>query len=203
MRTLLRRYRDDQRGVTAVEASLLSAAFVLLLGAAIEMGMAYHRYNAAVQSARIGARLAATNPPVSSTLANMTGLGGGVQAGDPLPPYSITCSGSTRRCSQGGYNASAMDVLIHGPDGVSCTARGNRAAQGMCDYVDLDGSNVEVRYESSGLGTAGRPADPVPLITVTVTGLEREFVLLERIFPDGLSMRPISVTVMAEDLGDS
>jgi len=198
---LLQAFAKDEDGVAAVEAAFLSALFVLLVGGGVEMGLAFHQHNAALQSARTGARLAATGAPVANTIQNMTGMGNGVRAGDPLPAYDISCSGATRRCTQGGYNHAAMKDLVFGPDGVGCNETSNRAAQGMCDFIKLDASNVSVRYQSSGLGTAGKPAaDPVPIITVTISNLTRDFVFLENILPGTHTLKTVSVTVMAEDL---
>lgn len=196
----LRRFRREEDGVAAVEAALLSGLFVVLIGGGVELGLAFHQHNAALQSARTGARLAATSAPVANELTTMTGMGGGVRAGDPLPAYDIECSGKTRRCSQGSYNHAAMTDLVFGPDGVGCNETQNRAAQGMCDFIKMDASNVSVRYQSSGLGTAGNPADPVPVITVTISDLTRDYVFLERLFPGTQTLKTVSVTVMAEDL---
>jgi Flp pilus assembly pilin Flp len=196
----LRRFARNEEGVAAVEAALLSGLFVVLIGGGVELGLAFHQHNASLQSARTGARLAATSAPIANELTTMTGMGGGLQAGDPLPAYDITCSGATRRCSQGSYNHAAMGELVFGPDGVGCNETDNRAAQGMCDFIKMDASNVSVRYQSSGLGTAGNPADPVPIITVTISDLTRDYVFLERLLPGTQTLKTVSVTVMAEDL---
>ena len=199
----LSRFARAEGGAVGVEAALMSGLFIVLIGGGVEMGMAYHQHNAAQIAARHGARLAATGAPVTSFFDNHTGLGGGVSAGDPLPDYRVECSGASQQCDSGRYDASAMSRLVHGPDGpfgdTSCAEDGRRN-QGMCDFVRLDASKVRVAYESSGLGTAGNPADPVPMITVTVTGLEYNFILVDRLLPGVRRMRDVSASVIAEGL---
>lgn len=198
---LLSRYRRDERGVTSVEAALLSGLFVLLVMGGTELGLYYFKANAAEQAARTGARLAATHDPVARQLATNTWLTSERRAGDPLPDYTYTCDGATSSCDTGPYDASAMDVLIHGPDGTGCAESANRAAQGMCDFLaGLNAGNVEITYTGTRLGTAGDPAAPLPLVTVTVKNVEREVLFLERILGNRAVLKPVSVTVMAEDL---
>ena len=199
MRRVFGTFRRDQRGATVVEVSLLTGVFAVLTGGAVEMGMYLHAHNAAQTAARHGARLAATGEPVSRWLKNYNGLGNGVVAGDPLPDYSVECSGADRRCTRGGYDADGMKRLVFGPDGTGC-GDAERRLQGMCSFARVDARNVSVRYESSGLGTAGRPADPVPLITVTVSGLSHDFVFLDRILPGEQRMGSVSASVLAEGL---
>ena len=199
MRRVFSRFRREERGATAVEFGLLTGVFVMLTGGAVEMGLYLHAHNAAQTAARHGARLAATGEPVSKWLKTYNGLGNGVAAGDPLPPYSVECSGADRKCSRGGYNGSGMTRLVFGADGKGC-ADTERRLQGMCNFARVDASNVSVRYEGSGLGTAGRPADPVPLITVTVSGLSHDFIFLDRILPGEQGMGSVSASVLAEGL---
>lgn len=197
----VRAFRRGTSGAVAVEVSLLISIFLMLLGGGVEMMTAYHQKNSLLQAARAGARLAATHPPVAVKVETYTGLGGGVSTGDPLPHYDYVCRGDTRSCSSGAYRRSAMDVLVFGPNGSNCVNSGNERVHGMCVFADIEAKNVEVRYRSSGLGTAGNPADPLPLITVTVSGVEREWVFLQRLLGRTSEFRPVSVTVMAEGMG--
>ena len=199
MRRVFSTFRRDKRGATAVEVGLLSGVFAVLTGGAVEMGLYLHAHNAAQTAARHGARLAATGEPVSGWLRTYDGLGNGVLAGDPLPDYSVECSGASASCTQGTYNPDGMNRLVFGPDGSGCADR-ERRLQGMCSFARVDARNVSVRYQSSGLGTAGRPADPVPLITVTVSGLSHDFVFLDRILPGEQRMGSVSASVLAEGL---
>lgn len=197
----MRGFKRDADGAVAVEVSLLMVVFVTLLGGGIEMMAAYNQKNALLQAARAGARLAATHPPVAAKVETFTGLGQGVVTGDPLPPYDYRCSGKSRSCTSGAFSRSAMNVLVFGPNGTRCITTNNQRAHGMCAFANVEAANVDVRYQSSGLGTAGNPADPLPLITVTVSGVERRWVFLQRIMGQSTEFKPVSVTVMAEGMG--
>jgi len=199
---MLRRILKNTDGGVTVEMSFLLVIMVALTGATIEAGFAYFQWNSAQQAARHGARLAATSDPVSQSLQDMTGLGNGVEVGDPLPDYTRNCSGKTRSCNTGRFNDRAMNNIIFGPDNDGVCGPTDRDRRGMCDvFNDLTKDNVEVAYTSSGLGTAGFPANPAPLVTVKVTNMEFDFVFLDLFTPKSFSRMPdVSVSIMAEDL---
>jgi Flp pilus assembly protein TadG len=71
-------HRPPQRGVAAVEFALVSSVLVMLLMGVIEMGRMLWTWNAAVESTRLGARLAAvcdidrsTGAPIKSRMREM------------------------------------------------------------------------------------------------------------------------------------
>ncbi len=198
----LRKLAINQDGGVSVEASLILMIMVALTGATVEAGYAYFQWNGAQQAARHGARLAATSDPVSQLLSSMTGIGNGVEAGDPMPDYAVSCAGKTSRCNQGGYDSAAMNKIVFGPDNDNSCAATEKPRRGMCDvFHDVSKENVEITYMSSGLGTAGYPASLSPLVTVKVTELKFDFVFLDLFTPDSFSTMPdVSVSLMAEDL---
>ena len=189
-------------GGVSVEASLTLMIMVALTGATVEAGYAFFQWNGAQQAARHGARLAATSDPVSHFLETMTGLGDGVEAGDPMPDYTLTCTGKTARCSQGSFNSFAMSNIVFGPESDNKCAKTDRARRGMCDVFNgVTKDNIEIIYSHSGLGVAGNPADPAPIVTVKVTDMKFDFVLLDLFTPESFSTMPdVSVSIMAEDL---
>jgi len=170
---IMRNYQNNIQGSVSVEASLLLMIMVALTGATIEAGYAYFQWNGAQQAARHGARLAATSEPVSRSLETMTGMERGVQIGDPIPDYTLNCAGKTRRCNNGSFNSLAMNKIVFGLDNDNTCAKTQKERRGMCDvFNDITLENVEVTYASSGLGTAGYPANPAPLVTVKVTNMK-------------------------------
>ena len=196
-----RRFGRDESGVVAVETGLLLGVFVLAVGGSIEMGLLYHAQSQAHQAARHGARLAATEAPVAGGLDTMTGLDGTARPGDPLPPYLFECEGAAQRCNRGPYNSEAMRRLVEGVGaGAGNCARQQGRQSGMCAWAPVERENVTVRYEGSGLGTAGQPAAPLPIISVSVGGLRHDAVFLGRLFPNGYQVPTVTATVMAEDL---
>ena len=192
----------NTKGSVTVEASFLLMIMVAVTGATIEAGHAYFQWNGAQQAARHGARLAATSDPVAQSLADMTGLGSGVEPGMPIPDYSRTCSGKTANCDMGGYDSRAMTDIVFGPDNDQSCGATQKERRGMCDvFNDISLNNVEVIYTSSGLGTAGFPASPAPLVTIKITDMKFDFVFLNLFTPESFSNMPdVSVSIMAEDL---
>lgn len=194
-------FKKDESGIAAVEFGLLSGFIIAVTIGALELGIGYFQYNSVQQAARIGARLAAVSDPVASDMKSMTGLGP-AKAGDPMPAYTRTCTGKTRRCSGGTYDAAAMNAIIFGPDNDGACAPTQKARRGICDMQsDITPANVTVTYAGSGLGTAGNPAVLTPLITVKVTDIKFDFFIADAFLPKSITTMPdIEVSVMAEDL---
>ena len=198
---LLRRLHKDDAGIASVEFALLSGFLIAVTLAAVELGYGYMQYNQVQQAARTGARLAAVSDPVASDMRAMTGLGN-ANAGDPMPAYTRTCSGSNQSCSGGTYDGAAMNALIFGPDNDGTCAATAKARRGLCDVKSqIERKHVTVTYEGSGLGVAGNPAKLTPLITVKVSDLDFNFLVVDAFLPNSFTKIPdIEVSVMAEDL---
>ena len=60
---------------------------------------------------------------------------------------------------------------------------------------------VEYTHKQPGLGFAGRPGGPLPSITVRLTGLTFDFVVLDKMLGlPQISMSGLAATATAEDL---
>jgi len=199
---LFRNFISNKSGGVSVEASFVLMLVIILTGGTIEAGYAFWQWNGAQQAARHGARLAVTSNPVAQDIRSMTGLGNGVEPGDPMPDYIRTCSGLSNSCNQGSYNTEAMNALIFGPDRDMTCGSTIKERRGICDvFGDIEKENVEVIYENSGLGRAGFPANPAPLVTVKVTDIKFNFLFLDIIMPSQLTKMPdVSVSLLSEDL---
>jgi len=197
-----RKYYANQEGAVTVEMSIIITIVILLTAGVLDAGLGYWQWNSAQQAARHGARIAATSDPIANDLITMTGLGNGVKAGDPFPDYTRSCSGKTSSCDQGGFNQTALAALVYGLDGDQTCGPTARERQGICDIVpNIRLENIEISYEGSGLGRAGSPASPAPLITVTIKDLDFDFVFLNALLPGKFKkLPPVSVSVMSEDL---
>ncbi|WP_409432904.1 TadE/TadG family type IV pilus assembly protein [Litorimonas sp. RW-G-Af-16] len=202
MATLWHKFRRSTTGSVTVEAAFVIPMLIVLMGGGVELSYGFYQWNGANQAARHGARLAATSNPVAADLRSMTGMGGGTKVGDPMPYYSRKCSGETKRCDSGSFDQRALNAIVFGPDQDMTCAATARKRRGMCDvFGGLDAENIRIDYVGSGLGRAGFPADPAPLITVTVTDLEYDFVFLDLILPDSIRKIPsVSASHMGEDL---
>ncbi len=200
--TKFRQYFAAKDGAVTIETSIVITTVIFLTVCVLEAGLAYWQWNSAQQAARHGARIAATSDPIAIDLTTMTGLGNGVEAGDPLPDYTRICSGKTYSCNQGGFNQTALGELVYGLDGDGVCASTSPERRGVCDIISNIGpENVEISYDGSGLGLAGTPAIPAPLITVTIKDLEFDFIFLNALLPNKFQkLPPVSVSVMSEDL---
>lgn len=208
-------FRDDEGGASYLEFTVGMTTFFLILFGVIEFTYVFYQWNAATKAVQFGARLAAVSNPVSTGFTAMTGVGGSVKPGDPMPAFDITCNGSTAACTgtgSGAYTASAMQAIVYGRDslGTANTQCGtvavtNPLQNGMCNYFDrIRPQNVILRYNNTGLGYAGRPGGPVPTITVSLTGLSYNFLFLNGLMGFGIARVPsLDTTVTGEDLNAS
>lgn len=201
----LGRLRKNQTGSVTVEGSVLAGLLTVFIGGGVEAGHAMWQWNSAQQSARVGARVASMSDPVADTLTTMTGLSNNVSAGDPLPAYEITCSGATQSCSAGNFNTDAFNRIIYGGGETHTCSNAARHQRGMCDlYGKIKPENVTITYESSGLGVAGEPALPVPLITIKVSNVSLNFVFVRLVSGNTFgTLADIEVGVIGEDLNSS
>ena len=195
-------FAKDRTGAITVQAAFLVTLFIGVIGASIEVGYAYWQYNAAHHAARMGVRIAATSDPVAESLNTMTGYDGTTESGDPLPDYTITCSGSNQTCTSGSFDRTAFERIVYGKDNDGICRSTTRERRGMCDLLgEIDSSNVSITYQNSGFGIVGNPADVIPLITVSVTGLTYNFLFLDIVTGNRFTTMPdVTITAMSEDL---
>lgn len=198
----VRKYQESEEGSVTVETSFIITMLILVTAGVIECSLAFWQWNSAQQAARFGARLAATSYPVADDLRTMTGLENGAEAGDPFPYFERHCSGKTASCSNGQFNQNALDYIIFGPDRDGVCASTTTERRGICDLIsNVRRENMDISYIASGLGLAGEPGLPAPLITVTIKDLDFNFVFLDTFLPGRFTkIPPVSVSAMSEDL---
>jgi Flp pilus assembly protein TadG len=194
----------DASGAVAVEFGLVGGVFIMMLFGMMEFGTAYWQWNQATKALQLGVRLAAVSNPVSSDLATFTGLSSTVEEGDPMPYFKRTCSGATQTCTDGTYDAAAMRTIVYGRGNTSCPTTPQRYPP-MCQiFPRITPQKVVVEYTQTGLGFAGRPGGPLPSITIRLTGLNFDFVVLKNFAGlTAIPMTGLSATVTAEDLRGS
>jgi Flp pilus assembly protein TadG len=194
----------DASGAVAVEFALVGGVFIMLLVGIMEFGTAYWQWNQATKALQLGVRLAAVSNPVSSDLASYTGVSSTVQEGDPMPYFQRICNGSKSECSGGTYDINAMRTIVYGRGNTSCPTT-LQPYPPMCQvFPRIKPQNVIVEYTQTGLGFAGRPGGPLPSITIRLTGLNFDFVVLKNFAGlTAIPMTGISATATAEDLRGS
>jgi Flp pilus assembly pilin Flp len=197
-----RHFRRDASGAVAVEFGLIGGFFITLLLGMMEFGTAYWQWNQAAKALQIGVRLAAVSDPVSSDLATFTGVSSTVEEGDPMPYFQRVCSGRDGTCSDGGtYSLNAMRTIVYGRGNTACPPAPQRYPA-MCQiFPRVTPQNVIVEYTQTGLGFAGRPGGPLPSITIRLTGIDFEFVVLNSLLGlPKIAMSGLSATATAEDM---
>lgn len=207
----------DESGAAYIEFTVSVLTFLTILFGVIEFSNVYFQWNAATKATQFGARLAAVSNPVYQTNPmDFTETVSGYSAGQTLAAgaYSFTCSGAgSGSCACTGavcpqsisYNLASMQTLVYGRGRISCSTTPTVLTMGMCNLFPRNPAiipaNVVVRYDYTGLGYAGRPGGPVPTITVSLTGLTYNWLLLNGITTlTAMTLPPFSTTVTGEDL---
>src|SRR4051794_7800803 len=194
----LRALAADADGTTSVEFA--GVLFALLFGIT-DFGYAFWQWSSATKALQLGVRLAAVSDPVSSDLKTMTGLSAGVVDGDPMPYYQRVCSGATSSCTNGTFDLGALQSIVYGRGNTACPTQ-PQGFPPMCQiFPRVRPANVVVEYVHTGLGYAGRPGGPVPTIKLSLTGLNFDFIILNRLIGlPQISMSSLMPTATGEDL---
>jgi Flp pilus assembly pilin Flp len=194
-------FRADARGATTVEFGLVAGVLFTILFGLADFGYAFWQWSSATKALQLGVRLAAVSDPVSSDLKTMTGLSSTVKDGDPMPDYQRVCSGAAKTCSGGTFDQTALNTIIYGRGNASCPTAPQSFAP-MCQiFPRIKPEHLRIEYAHTGLGYAGRPGGPLPTITIGLTGLNFDFIILNGFL--GLPSIPMSglmATATAEDL---
>jgi Flp pilus assembly pilin Flp len=194
----------DESGAALIEFTAAALTFLLLLFGVVEFANVYYQWNAATKAVQLGARLAAVSDPVAEDLLTLTGMEDGALPGEPMPAFDFTCQLGDTGCDN-----NKLSVLVYGrcdPDTETPCPRtnciGTGANIGMCNiFTRVTPQNVIVRYQYTGLGYAGRPGGAVPTVTVSITGLTYDFILIGGLAGLGSMQLPsFATTVTGEDL---
>jgi len=217
---MYKRLARDEHGSVLVETTVMITILFLFLLGAVDFLFAFYQWNAAAKAVHVGARLAAVSSPVADGLNGLSAaaVSSTVLPGDAMPAFTITCTGtgvSTGTCTcsgfctgYGSFDSTAMKRIVFGRNAtsattacpVSTTSRNN----GMCHmFSRITPANVEVVYEQTGLGYAGRPGGPLPTVTVRLrpSTLSFHFFFLSGLM--GLADKTfptLTTTVTGEDL---
>ena len=216
----------DESGAVMIEVTVTIFTFLVILFGVVEFSYAFYQWNIATKATQLGARLAAVSEPVASSLTSLTGLSNTVLPGDPMPGFDCICSGATNNCISGSaytcpgapYSISgtaaalsALNTIVYGRGNNGTSCGNDTSNMGMCNvFYGITRANVVVRYQYTGLGYAGRPPGlnhtgaPVPTITVSLTGLKFNFVLLGGLLGfKSIDIPGLATTITGEDLNVS
>ena len=201
-----RRLRSDCEGSALLEFTLFVGAFFTVLFGIIDFTFAFYQWNAATKAVQLGARLAAVSHPVASDLKVDNWDVAGYASGDAVAladGFTHVCSGASETCSDGTYDATAMETIVFGRGNTECN--GTPPNIGMCNiFWAIGPENVRVTYEYTGLGYAGRPTGPVPTIKVEVVGIPFQFNFLGGLLGlDDIEIPGLASTITGEDLSQT
>jgi len=178
--SFIARLARDEDGGPLVEVAITLPFLILFLFGGVDFMSALYQWNAAAKAVQIGARIAAVSDPVASGLSSISDnvLTLGLSSGSPMPDFAVECNGAAAACAcvsgacdgAGGYSAEAMGLLVYGRAGNgACALPASQYFAGMCNvYAPIAPRYVNVTYQQTGLGYAGRSLGPVPTITVSL-----------------------------------
>lgn len=217
----------DESGAALLEFTAAAFTFFILLFGVIEFANVFYQWNSATKAVQLGARLAAVSDPLTDDFLDITNEVEDSLPGDPLVAgdYDMICDGSTAECTCTGplcpdapsYELDKMRTLVYGrcdavvetcnEDGVreACNGSSTFSNIGMCNiFGRVTPENVIVRYEYTGLGYVGRPGGAVPTITVSLTGLTYDWIMIGALTGfSPISLPSFATTVTGEDLNVS
>jgi len=195
MNRLLHQLLRDRRASSAAEFALVLPLLLVLLFGIIDMGRFFWQLNESEKATQMGARMAIVTTPVSPDLVGESYVDGTTKSGDLIPATALgtlTCNKDGCTCAiapcpggSGDVDADAFDVIV------------TRMAQ-MNPQITAD--NVVVSYSGSGFGYAGEADDTMdvqPLVTVTLQGMQFNFIALLGLIQ--VNMPAASATLTAED----
>jgi len=160
-------------GASAAEFGIVLPLFILFLLGIIDVGRWLWTYNHLEKATQMGARMAVVTNAASGSEAAQSGIYaqyfgvGGLTQGDVIPASAfgkITCTNSSCTCT-----TTPCPTL-----GTYSTADFNRVADWMHLFDrEIQRTNVNIEYSSSGLGFAGNPNGPdlAPVVTVRLSGM--------------------------------
>lgn len=182
-----RSFRRDTGGAVLVEYSIVFTILMMLTFGLIEFGLAFYQSNAAETATAAGARYVATRGPIVTGIADC-GVATSATAGTPCSSVSGS-STWTLTCNAAAPAAGCQAAVLTG-----LVARMQQFAP------RVQAQNVQVVMRGAGLGFVGRGA-PVPMVTVRLTGMTYDFIVLDDLLGFGrLTMPSFDATIVGEDL---
>lgn len=197
MSRFLHRFWRDRHAGPAAEFAMVVPLLVLFLLGIVDVGRLLWTWNQAEKATQIGVRFAAVTNLINSDLKTFSyAVAGIVPQGNVVPQANfggVTCTSTTCSCKNAGgtcpfgmtRDAATFNLLV---------------ARMAAFKSDIAAGNVVVDYDYSGLGFSGDPNGPdvAPLITVRLTGLQFQPLILT-LFGATLNLPGFSATLSMED----
>jgi Flp pilus assembly protein TadG len=185
----------DTSGGPMMEFTAVFMLLILLTGAIVDFGIALWQWNSAEKATQIGVRIAVITDPVVEELGTFDCNNGSISLGTPcrlggssfgtISCTSTACSG-TGSLSGNTFDSTAFNTIVNRMQTV---------------YGRIQPANVIIEYNDIGLCFAGR-GSPCPAVTVRLTALTIDFVMLNWIFGTH-TMPDFRATLTGEDLSSA
>lgn len=192
MKNQFRNALKDTAGASLVEFSLLLVLLMTVTFGIVDGGYIMYQFNSAQKATQVGARIAATRAPVVEGLTDCGVVPPSTaNAGDDC----ITIPGSTtwsQTCSVSNTGSPCNN-----------TQRLAILTEMRRIYPNIRDENLEITFSGTGLGYVGR-GKPVPAITVTLVGIDYDYVAIGQLLNFGSMFRinTTQSTIIAEDIGE-
>jgi len=149
---MLRRLQRDTLGATAVEFALIAPIVIMFLIGTIDYGLVLARYHTLEEAARRAARQALIGEPLSDSVNYNS-------ADEKVVCNQTECVGATEIT---GYNTEWAKIVA--------------AAKQV--YPSISGANITVTYTNSGLINEASVCLVVPVVTVKISGVDKDYFFL-------------------------
>ncbi len=170
----------DEAGATMIGFGFVAPILMVLTMGILELTMVAMDYHRASEAARSAARQA-----------SMLG---------PMVDMEVVENGGTLTCK---YISGAVDCQGEAIIDAAIFTKIVAAVQQVIPYATP--SNVEVRYEPSGIGDPDSPAGILPILNLKLVGLRHEFLTMSVIvgLEGGIDLPPIQATVISSSVDSS
>lgn len=173
---LLRRFRRGRRGTVAIEFAFIAPVLVAFTLGALEFGLILFDYQRAGEATRGAVRDLVINPPLAAL--------------DSLS------NGSTVVCAGGGGGVTCSGGSM---DGSASTTFAALVGKMQDVFSDIESANVSITYSASGIDDPANPGVITPVVTLSLTGMRHEFLVLQLVpgLPTGFDFPSFSSSRLA------
>ncbi|CCQ73543.1 TadE/TadG family type IV pilus assembly protein [Magnetospira sp. QH-2] len=172
-----RRLGRCERGESLIAFGFLLPVIIAFSFGILEFSLLVFDYHRVNEGLRLGARLAT----VGDSVTDLSGLATGA---------SVTCesSGGAVSCSAGTADANRFNAILS-------------EVRRIQPYVQSD--HLKITYSDVGLGHADEPGGLIPLVTLRIEGLSRDFIILDGVpgIPATYTYPPFTTSLVANGQG--
>lgn len=208
------RLLHDVRGSVLVESTIVIPMFLLLVLGTIDVTYMFYDWAVANKATYVGARLAVVSNPVPSTITSNTNYTStqlvssgkscfdisGTATGNCYSTGVVACTSTQCTPSTYGFSSANFTTILTAMQGIYCPGQ-------LPANCRLKAANVNISYQTNGLGYVAQPGGLPMNITVSLSGLTHRFFFvagLYSFFGGSISGTPpipaFATTMQSEDM---